>query len=82
MALVQVYCCVVVLILCNINKHKYMIFCTTFFSARYFCTTFCNVYASILRQCGLGKVIIPKVGFYSRSLINVQSRHFFLFFFI
>jgi hypothetical protein len=73
MALMPIYCCVVVLVLCNINKHKYMVFCTTFFSARfgYFCTTFCNAYASILRQCSLGEVIIPKVGFYFSSLINV-----------
>jgi hypothetical protein len=63
MALVPVYSCVVLLVFCSINKHKHMVFCTTF----------CNVYASNLRQCGLGKVVIHKVGFYSSSLINVQS---------
>jgi hypothetical protein len=34
MALVLVYCCVVLLVFCSINKHKYMVFCTTFFRCK------------------------------------------------
>jgi len=73
MALMLVYCCVVLLVLCKINKHKYMVFCTTFFKCKvwvflhhilqYPCIDF--------RAMWVGES--SKVGFYSNSLINVQS---------